>query len=243
MSESAGPGSIACIWTLAPARISWVSLGKIFLIYQVRAGGLTLSWVGRRAFGEKLSGALFRLVWLRKKDSWGPGCLVWLHHPLKPLGERGPAGISPQLLHLYTGERPRASGGHLFGWCTVGLRSSSGLGVWGLPWVIDILGILPLASPSPFLGKGHQLSQTQKHHSVLESDPHPKDSLQQLKPMPQKQCCWGLLYASRWCVTYNHTHLANQLIPGAGVPFLREFMEKWAMWEMLEVWLSLIKWN
>ena len=44
---------------------------------------------------------------------------------------------------------------------TFSLGSGYRLGVGDLPRVTNILAVSPLASPSPFLGKGHQLNQTQ----------------------------------------------------------------------------------
>lgn len=59
---------------------------------------------------------------------------------------------------------------------TFSLGSSYRLGVWDLPQVTNILAVSPLASPSPFLGKGHQLSQTQAPLRA-EVGPLPKASM------------------------------------------------------------------
>lgn len=67
-------------------------------------------------------------------------------------------GISLQLLYLCT-RVSQAPWDDMFCWRTVGLGSVSSLGVWDLPQITDVLRVVPLASPSPFLGKGHQLSQ------------------------------------------------------------------------------------
>lgn len=77
-------------------------------------------------------------------------------------------GVSTPLLHVYTGKGPRSSGGGLLGWFIIGLLSSSGLKIWHLPRVADVLAILTVSFPKPFVEEGHQLSQLQKHLSALE---------------------------------------------------------------------------
>lgn len=77
---------------------------------------------------------------------------MWLQHPVGPLGECGHLSSTTTLVYRCDPSPLKA---------TFSLGSGYRLGVWDLPRVTNILAVSPLASPSPFLGKGHQLSQTQ----------------------------------------------------------------------------------